>query len=289
MLGRLPTPRWWHLQLFFGMFTPKNWVKMNPFFDSYVSNGLKETANYIKFLWAFSWNLLHPHGSGKFALPLWWEAPTNYINYTPENQHLYLCQFLLGIFPSVPGMKWMKKWYGEACSNMQEIRRGVLKVQNDWSVGSRCSSVWHSAFLEGKGVLIQTRNMGIAKRSWFEQFFLADVLKWFTFFFVHNILSEETMKMISPDRGHIYYGVGSFLAFGRVCISIIRISVLLSWVWDDHPQYKDFRPWCIYTFIMLLGLLWSTKDSGTYNRGTEPYKAILGVGFPLHNPYIQLI
>ncbi len=29
--------------------------------------------------------------------------------------------------------------------------------------------------------------------------------------------------------------------------------------------------------------------SGTQNRGTEPYKAVLGTGFPLHKPYIQLI
>ncbi len=33
----------------------------------------------------------------------------------------------------------------------------------------------------------------------------------------------------------------------------------------------------------------SPRISGTYNGGTEPYKAILGVGFPLHKPYIQLI
>ena len=31
------------------------------------------------------------------------------------------------------------------------------------------------------------------------------------------------------------------------------------------------------------------KDSGTKNGGTEPYKAVLGVRFPLHKPYyIQL-
>ena len=28
----------------------------------------------------------------------------------------------------------------------------------------------------------------------------------------------------------------------------------------------------------------SPKVSGTQNGGTEPYKAILGVGFPLHKP-----
>jgi len=33
----------------------------------------------------------------------------------------------------------------------------------------------------------------------------------------------------------------------------------------------------------------SPRISGTYNGGTEPYKAILGLGFPLHKPYIQLI
>ena len=32
----------------------------------------------------------------------------------------------------------------------------------------------------------------------------------------------------------------------------------------------------------------SPKVSGTYNAGTEPYKAILGLGFPLHKPYIKL-
>ena len=33
----------------------------------------------------------------------------------------------------------------------------------------------------------------------------------------------------------------------------------------------------------------SPKVSGTKNGGTVPYKAILGVRFPLHMPYIQLI
>ena len=36
----------------------------------------------------------------------------------------------------------------------------------------------------------------------------------------------------------------------------------------------------------------SPRISGTLNGGTEPYKAILsilGMGFPLHKPYIQLI
>ena len=32
----------------------------------------------------------------------------------------------------------------------------------------------------------------------------------------------------------------------------------------------------------------SPKVSGTKNAGTEPYRAILGVGFPLHKHYIQL-
>jgi len=29
--------------------------------------------------------------------------------------------------------------------------------------------------------------------------------------------------------------------------------------------------------------------AGTFNGGTEPCKAILGMGFPLHKPYIQLL
>ena len=33
----------------------------------------------------------------------------------------------------------------------------------------------------------------------------------------------------------------------------------------------------------------SPRISGASNGGTEPYKAILEVGFPLHKPYIQLI
>ena len=33
----------------------------------------------------------------------------------------------------------------------------------------------------------------------------------------------------------------------------------------------------------------SPNFSGASNGGTEPYKAILGVGFPLHKPYILLI
>ena len=33
----------------------------------------------------------------------------------------------------------------------------------------------------------------------------------------------------------------------------------------------------------------SPKVSGTKNAVPEPPKAILGVGFPLHKPYIQLI
>ena len=32
----------------------------------------------------------------------------------------------------------------------------------------------------------------------------------------------------------------------------------------------------------------SPTISGTLNGGTVPYKAVLGVGFPLHKPYIQL-
>ena len=39
---------------------------------------------------------------------------------------------------------------------------------------------------------------------------------------------------------------------------------------------------------MLIIILISPKVSGTEHGGTEPYKAILGVGFPLHKPYIQL-
>ena len=38
--------------------------------------------------------------------------------------------------------------------------------------------------------------------------------------------------------------------------------------------------------------VYSPNISGTYNGGTEPYKAILGVGVPLHilhKPYILLI
>ena len=31
--------------------------------------------------------------------------------------------------------------------------------------------------------------------------------------------------------------------------------------------------------------VWSPKVSGTKNAGTEPYKAMLGVGFPLHKQY----
>ena len=34
----------------------------------------------------------------------------------------------------------------------------------------------------------------------------------------------------------------------------------------------------------------SPRISGTQNlEGTEPFKAILGVGFPFHKPYIKLI
>ena len=36
-------------------------------------------------------------------------------------------------------------------------------------------------------------------------------------------------------------------------------------------------------------LVGSPRVSGTKNAGTEPNKAILGMGFPLHKPYIQLI
>ena len=32
-----------------------------------------------------------------------------------------------------------------------------------------------------------------------------------------------------------------------------------------------------------------SMTEGTKNGGTEPYKAVLGVGFPLHKPYTQLI
>ena len=35
--------------------------------------------------------------------------------------------------------------------------------------------------------------------------------------------------------------------------------------------------------------VWPPGVSGTKNGGTEPYKAILGMGFPLQKPYIQLI
>ena len=34
---------------------------------------------------------------------------------------------------------------------------------------------------------------------------------------------------------------------------------------------------------------YSPGVSGTQNGGTEPSKAIFGMGFPLHKPYIQLI
>ena len=37
----------------------------------------------------------------------------------------------------------------------------------------------------------------------------------------------------------------------------------------------------------LFTIAYSSKILGTKNGGTVPYKAILGVGFPLHNPYIQ--
>ena len=36
-------------------------------------------------------------------------------------------------------------------------------------------------------------------------------------------------------------------------------------------------------------VLFSPRILGTQNGGTEPYKAVLGMGFPLHKPYIQLI
>ena len=37
------------------------------------------------------------------------------------------------------------------------------------------------------------------------------------------------------------------------------------------------------------GLQYSLRLSGINNEGTEAYKSFLGVGFPLHKPYIQLM
>ena len=45
----------------------------------------------------------------------------------------------------------------------------------------------------------------------------------------------------------------------------------------------------MHSKIRMVDTIWSPRISGTYNGGTEPYKAILGVGFPLQKPYIQLI
>ena len=66
-------------------------------------------------------------------------------------------------------------------------------------------------------------------------------------------------------------------------------------------QNRDYEPSCLFRWCFGVGLdgnsadhdsFLSTKSpriSGTSNGGTDPYKAIFGVGVPLHKPYIQLI
>ena len=48
------------------------------------------------------------------------------------------------------------------------------------------------------------------------------------------------------------------------------------------------RLWGLDNLVIQCMVL-SPRVSGTQNGGTEPYNAILGMGFPLHKPYMQLI
>ena len=72
------------------------------------------------------------------------------------------------------------------------------------------------------------------------------------------------------------------------CNGSLKESLLTNMIWwytDLHrTMYEDYAP-PLYTsndsYI-------SPRTSGTSNGGTEPYNAILGLGFSLHKPYIQL-
>ena len=55
----------------------------------------------------------------------------------------------------------------------------------------------------------------------------------------------------------------------------------------DAEIPRDLLPDLLWKFH-LDDQFYSPEDSGTKNGDIEPYKAVLGVGFPLRKPYIQL-
>ncbi len=58
-------------------------------------------------------------------------------------------------------------------------------------------------------------------------------------------------------------------------------QTLLGFVGEtSHPSLRDL----VLASVWVGAVFFSPKVSGTQNGGTEPYKAILGVGFPLHKP-----
>ena len=66
-----------------------------------------------------------------------------------------------------------------------------------------------------------------------------------------------------------------------------QVSVHAGWSRSEGCQGKgeatNKNTW--YNYSIRLDL--SPRISGTQNGGTEPYKAILGMGFPSHKPYIH--
>ena len=73
------------------------------------------------------------------------------------------------------------------------------------------------------------------------------------------------------------------------------ISTTIEYIFHVMKNFVNFRSgfvllsWRLQMFSATFFGGKSPRVSGTQNGGTGPYKAILGVGFPLHKPYIQLV
>ena len=62
----------------------------------------------------------------------------------------------------------------------------------------------------------------------------------------------------------------------RESVKVLKVKCFVNYLFETYRlKWKE--------------VMKSPKVSGTKNAVTEPPKAILGAGFPLHKPYIQLI
>ena len=136
-------------------------------------------------------------------------------------------------------------------------------------------------------VCILTRN-GITLGHWPTFFHLNPPSQYWSV--VEGKKDGKKCHITSDACGHQYWEGGQ--PDERVKMSRIQVLAIRAVCHLLHKTYsEDFRSW--FNLCNACPCLSKNKETNNHQSptvsGTKPYKAILGLGFPLHRPYIQLI